>query len=122
MRTCQINGRIHSYYTHTFQVCGCPLCASLWMDPVCVRFNQTFIVLFWDAVSVQGCKMCLALDEVILKSKSGQIMALQPHQQILCMYLFGKRDSEGGRGRQSSCVHTQSLGACNASLCASLDL
>lgn len=58
--------------------------------------NQTFLSLLWDAVSVQSCKVFLALDEMILKNESGQIVDLQPCQQIVCTYLFAKGLSERG--------------------------
>lgn len=74
----------------------CPLCISLWRNPLCVWVNQTFIVLFWDDPSVQNYEICLAVDKGILKSESGQIAPLQPCQQMLWMCLFGKRAGENG--------------------------
>lgn len=55
-------------------------------------------VLFWDAPRVGNYKTCLSVDKVILKSKSGQNVSLQPCQQIFCMYLFGKRDKRVRKG------------------------
>lgn len=82
------------------------MCFAIEGSCVFVRVSQTFIGLFWDAGRVQSCETCLVVAEVILKNKSGQIMTLQPRQQIFCMNLFAKRDGEQEGVRAFMAAHS----------------
>lgn len=76
---------------------------------VFLRINQTLIAILWESVRVPAAKcvpLSLSLNEVTPKSVYGQIIALQPRQQILCMCLFGERDSEQDGVRDCMCAQT----------------